>query len=214
MAEQSVVTRVKTFITMCDHNSRFEPVKANTNGWTLEKARARLAAIADEIKEIESAPKPSDDIKARLEIFVRMLQQAGRPIFHKGLGAAGADLMLMWPVHPQANWRDLNGYEQLDANPLLFEAWMRPAELLARLLQEVHDISQRPLPPSKRGARIRELQAEALDLRFIEEQCLCDALDKGKLPVRQVDAPPEAVLMHRVHAPQREAKEARSQAVA
>jgi hypothetical protein len=43
---------------------------------------------------------------------------------------------------------------------------------------------------------------------------VCAALDNGELPVRQVDVPVEAVLQHKVHAPQREAKEARSQAVA
>lgn len=188
---------------MLDGHSRFEPVKVDTNGWTLAKVRARLAAITDEIRELEAAPRPSADIKARLEVYVRMLRQAGRPIFYRGLNAEGAELTVMWPGEIGANPRNMNGYSSTQCDALLLQAWLDPVNLLARLLQEVHDVSQHPLPPGKRGARLAELRSEAHDLRFIEEACLCAELEAGGDPVRQVDAPPEAVLLHKVHAPER-----------
>src|SRR5262249_27041626 len=172
--EARILTKIKTWITMLGQ-VKFQAVKVDAAGWTLESARKRLAAIDAEIKALESAPRPSADIKARLEIYVRMLAQAGRPIFYRGLNVEGAELTIMYPADIGANPRNLNGYSPTDWHPLLKEAYLRPAELLARLIQEVHDISQRPLPPSRRGARIRELQSETADLAFIEEEALRQA---------------------------------------
>src|SRR5262249_48355184 len=144
-AEQSVLTRVKTYITMLPHNSRFEAVKVDTNGWTLESVRKRLSAIADEVKEIETAPNPASDTRARLEIYVQMLRVAGKPIFYKGLNAEGSELMIMYPGEIGANPRNLNGYSSTKWDSLLQEAYLRPGELLKALMDEVVDISQRPI---------------------------------------------------------------------
>src|SRR5262249_27430186 len=122
----------------------------------------------------------------------------------------GAELTIMYPADIGANPRNLNGYSPTDWHPLLKEAYLRPAELLARLIQEGHDISQRPLPPSRRGARIRELQAETADLAFIEEEALRQALARGESVTRSLDAPPEAILGHKIVEPPR-VKDAKEQ---
>src|SRR5262245_43761707 len=130
--EARILVKIKAWITMLGQ-VKFQAVKVDAAGWTLESCRKRLAAIADEVRALETAPNPSPDIKARLEIYVQMLRQAGRPEFYHGL--SGGELDFRFPVDARASRRNLSGFEPLNANPLLYDAWKDPAGLLARLIQ-------------------------------------------------------------------------------
>jgi hypothetical protein len=174
----------------------------------IASVRARLAAITAELKLLQSAPTPGDDLRNRIQAYVSELSDNAYPEI-QGIGQ-GETLRVYWPAEPRASRRNLNGFDTALSNGLLMFAWLEPARLVDHLVAVANCIGDQHGPAAERPQRIASLQDEILPLRYAEEALICRMLAAGDAVVRDPNAPVEAVLQVKI----RDAKPKSSPAMA
>jgi hypothetical protein len=175
----------------------------------VDRIRARLAAIEDEINVVCVAPYPTAVAKAIAAKDIEALAERGRPNLSR-LMATGAELpMSLFDVFlkvrlannslrtPGSGGADTDGSASgsvPDGTALL--AWMFKDQLLARINAEIDAESRdgEALTEAQRLEKIAELEGEALSLARLEEHAIQLANANGRPIARRPDADPRAVL--------------------
>ena len=151
----------------------------------VEKARALIADLKDEIKRADSSLGPPDVSKQRVETYVRRLAQQFEELL-------SPHYFLL---------RDFKGDFRLTHEPLIDQmaAWLLGDAMI--------DIIQRRVDEARRGMSDREtlddsavasvkadLKRRLFDAEVAEERAVCEAELAGALIVRRRDADPRAIL--------------------
>jgi hypothetical protein len=100
-----------------------------------------------------------------------------------------------------ANRQNGNGFGVGQGDGVTLVAWMFREQLTSALLGEIGRLAAKPIPPQERGPRLAALQAQRLDLQYIEEKLIVEALDRGETVTRSIDSPPICVLGIKVKLP-------------
>ena len=191
--EQTILSACKIFIERLDDRIEFEDVSVSTDGHDLKTVHARLKEIDDLVREIETAPLPKG--RAWWADYVDGLARAGEFEFSAG--------RVFWPMDMNANKRNLSGFSEHDANPLLLECLLRPEETVEKLIAIDERICSRKFPPAERPARLAQLNEEKLSLRHLECALIKRVRDggRGQMVERDPSTPPQCVLGVKVRLP-------------
>jgi hypothetical protein len=184
-AAQSVYTACKAWLDHLPTDAVLEPVEVSVDDLDLESIREQIKDVTNELKRLRALPVPDDDIRERVESYVREL---GRPQI-SGVGK-GERLKVIWKG---SGWNSAGPREDV-ADPLALAAAIFPNELCAAVMRGVDRMSSDDVPLADRAERIAELENEISELRYSEEVLLAD----GDADMRFADAPPAAVLGVRV----------------
>ena len=77
-------------------------------------------------------------------------------------------------------------------------ALLQGDHMVAALMREVERMASDPMPPAARKRRIGELEAEIVELAYLEEALVAAAIANEEDVQRSLDAPPQAVLGVRI----------------
>jgi hypothetical protein len=191
--EAAIVAGVKVWLEALPSNTKLEQVHTSPNGRGLAQIREQMAALREEVRELQQAPVPSADLEQRLAEYVSNLAIAARPVIWRGL--SGGDLDIRWPGERKANRHNLAGFDTEFSNGLLMCAFLQPELLLQRLMAEAKHVCSIPCPPEARPTRIAELEEQLDQLGYVEEACVTRAQNDGESVTRFRDAKPWHVLM-------------------
>jgi hypothetical protein len=125
-------------------------------------SRSRLAGVRDRIKganaeldALKRAPAPSEDIEARVRVYVRGLAPKVR-----GIGV-GERLSIVWPGAQASS----GYYSEHSCDPLGMLAALFPDRMLSLVMTEVERMANDPLPVAQRAPRIAALERELDELQ-------------------------------------------------
>lgn len=141
----------------------------------VEKARARIDDLAEQIEAVELAPAPADDLRARITAEVDRLAEAGRPVVdHRDPESIGGAIFRA---------------AKADAFPI----WLNRDALVAKLTAEVKDAPGAMSEADKKAA-LADLGAALLDAEREEEATIVAAQSAGTTINRRRAADPRALL--------------------
>jgi hypothetical protein len=144
--------------------------------------RQRLAAIANEIAGLKSAPVASADIHERIASDVRGEARAATPVI-SGVGA-GQVLKIDWPPR-------VRGFE---TGPVSMACYLHEDLVVAKLTREVERLCSEPLPVEQRGARISELEQEREELWRVQSALVDRAVANGETELHDQSTPVPVIL--------------------
>jgi len=141
----------------------------------VEKTRARIGDLAEQIEAVELAPAPADDLRARIAAEVDRLAEAGRPVVdHRDPGSIGGAIFRA---------------AKADAFPI----WLARDALIEKLTSEVKDAPNAMSEADKKAA-LADLAAALLDAEREEEALVVAAQAAGTTITRRRAADPRALL--------------------
>ena len=158
---------------------------------TVSKARDQIAALRQQLLDIETAPYPREEILAAMEVQIRAFAAAGAPDLDMLIAAGGN---IGWPE--QQHLVGAAGSVFIVNVPALV-AWLSPEALIKKLSKEIEDAADddgEAVPRAERPKRIRAIRDELLTVERIEETGIEDAAKGGAEIERRSDADPRAVL--------------------
>jgi hypothetical protein len=186
---QAIYTRCRAFIDALPDGTVLEPVKPNCDGHDLASVRTLRKAKEEERKALRALPTSSADIEQRIRADVEGL---ARPTI-SGIGK-GEKLRITWPG---CGW-DSSGPRTDRAELLPMMALLFPDAMVNALMREIERMTNGVVPIKERVARIAALEREILQLAYIEETLVTDAIADGEDVQRSPSAPPQTVLGVRV----------------
>ncbi|MBD5805342.1 hypothetical protein AZOA_47950 [Azoarcus sp. Aa7] len=158
----------------------------------VEKIRAEIARVRDELEWLESARIPRDELKARATERIRAAAERfdGDLALHQMAYPQGSRAELLTVAVPASQGTVKN----VELAPLL--SWLMGVDTLIGLVHgRIDAMDYRPGPPlAERPARLAELRTELRALEEREEATIVRAEADGVLIPRRIDADPEAVL--------------------
>lgn len=164
-------------------------VKGETFRQAVERIRGQLAACDERWAEIEAAPLPAADLKARITAEIDALAADGRPKIRRqdfGAGVSGVSDALRLRKTADLYISDV-------ASPLF--AWLHRDALIERLHAEVDAMGLTAcMTDDERDLAFSRLLDQRLELSFVEESYICQAAAEGAQIVRRRDADPRSVL--------------------
>jgi hypothetical protein len=165
-AEQSVLSACKLWLDRLPAGTKLEPVPVTTDGHDLAGIRKRINSANAERDALRRAPAPSEDIEARVRVYLRGLAPKVR-----GVGA-GERLSIVWPGAQAPS-----GYiAETTCDPLALLAALFPDRMLSLVMTEVERMANHPLPVAQRPPRIAALERELDDLHRVEEVLVAVAI--------------------------------------
>jgi hypothetical protein len=162
-------------------------VETKTDGRDLDEVRAKIDAVASELKKLRALPMPGPDVEERVRACVAGL---GKPKI-SGLGN-NEKLRVIWPG---AGWISSGPREDF-AEVLPMMALLFPSEMTSALLRQI--ASSDAMPIADRDARMAVLEQEIESLEYVEEALITAAIADGEDVQRSPNASPQAVLGVRI----------------
>jgi hypothetical protein len=183
---QSIYQKCREWVDTLPKSSVLEPVKIDVDGHDLTDVRAKLEAAQAELATLRALPTSADDIRLRVENYVRGM---ARPQI-TGIGKNER----LRVIFPGAGY-DTRGPREDRADPLALMALLFPAEMTAALMREA---ASDVVPIKERGSRIAALTTEIGQLAYVEEALIERATANGEHPERSPNASPQVVLQVRI----------------
>ncbi|ODS03788.1 hypothetical protein AUC71_07740 [Methyloceanibacter marginalis] len=149
----------------------------------LEDLRRDLKRLQTELREVRTAPKTTDELKAEAKAFVDGLAKAGAPVMDGGVPRFG---------QPTADY----GTDVTQQKILGLIAWLAPDRLLARIEGEIDAGAGQDgaLASDERQRRVAELERKIAEIELCEEAYVSAGIERGLDVQRRVHASPAAVL--------------------
>jgi hypothetical protein len=164
----------------------------------VEARRRRIRELNENMKFVQSAPRPSATIKAQARLEIDRLAEAGKPDCYKMIErgeSLGLPSLAMKAEVFLADGRGFAGWHQTDATALLL--WMFRDEFIAAIENEIDQLKddEHALTDEQRAQQLAEIAADILANERDEEALIRMAEGEVTLAIpRRVDANPLAVL--------------------
>jgi len=155
---------IKKWIEALPGNTKLIIQHVSLDGHDLARVRVELAKLRDELRTLQGNPPASSDIGKRIDDLVADWAHAARPMV-RGF-AAGQAFDVRWPMAPDANRQNGNGFNIGEGNGLLLFAAMFPAELSELIFRAIH--AAQPLSVLEHGERVNAVTTRIHELSYIE----------------------------------------------
>jgi hypothetical protein len=191
---QRVASSCKAWLASLPQTDRLRSVTPAADGsQDLPAVRARLAAVQQELRELEATPLPAPDLRECVAQYVRTLARHARPVVRNVDKPTG--LSVLWPGEAASSRLNLSGFADYTGNALLFAAALFPDQLTDYIVATADAEANRPLPVAQRPARMAALAAERETLwrviaALVEREVANGNADATHAP----ETPPWAVL--------------------
>jgi len=154
----------------------------------LAAVRERIAALKDEIADVESTPVSVEEALQRLDITMSRIRELEPSV--GGFFATDGDhptLASLGFLRPE------NGVERAGRALVWLLADLLRDRLQAAIIEHGAKIGA-TMSAAARAERLKKLRADLLELERREEQLICAGEDLGLAPLRRPDADPRAIL--------------------